>query len=138
MMICYDGFFPEVARELTNRGAEVIAWPVWGCNQLLARARACENHVYIISSTYMDVKDDWMISACSTMPARRSQSPAHGTASPSRKSISASAISGETISGTFAPWCRDIAPSPSRRRIPPARQIRKRPRARRRAGIDGH
>ena len=38
MMVCYDGFFPEVARELTNRGAEVIAWPVWGCNPLLARA----------------------------------------------------------------------------------------------------
>ena len=32
MMVCYDGFFPEVARELSNRGAEVIAWPVWGCN----------------------------------------------------------------------------------------------------------
>ena len=38
MMVCYDGFFPEVARELTCRGAEVIAWPVWGCNPLLARA----------------------------------------------------------------------------------------------------
>lgn len=37
MMVCYDGFFPEVARELTNGGAEVIAWPVWGCNTLLAR-----------------------------------------------------------------------------------------------------
>ena len=46
MMVCYDGFFPEVARELTNRGAEVIAWPVWGCNPDLAAARACENHVY--------------------------------------------------------------------------------------------
>lgn len=63
MMICYDGFFPEVARELTNRGAEVIAWPVWGCNPLLAKARACENHVYLISSTYMNPKDGWMISA---------------------------------------------------------------------------
>jgi predicted amidohydrolase len=63
LMICYDGFFPEVARALTNRGAEVIAWPVWGCNLLLAQARACENHVYVVSSTYMDVKDDWMISA---------------------------------------------------------------------------
>ncbi len=29
MMVCYDGFFPEVARELSNRGAEIIAWPVW-------------------------------------------------------------------------------------------------------------
>ena len=25
MMVCYDGFFPEVARELSNRGAEIIA-----------------------------------------------------------------------------------------------------------------
>jgi predicted amidohydrolase len=63
MMVCYDGFFPEVARQLTNRGAEVIAWPVWGCNPLLARARACENHVYVVSSTYEDVSRNWMISA---------------------------------------------------------------------------
>jgi predicted amidohydrolase len=63
LMICYDGFFPEVARELANRGAEVIAWPVWGCNPLLARARACENHVYLVSSTYEDVSSNWMISA---------------------------------------------------------------------------
>ena len=63
MMICYDGFFPEVARELTNRGAEVIAWPVWGCNPLLGRARATENQVYLISSTYTDIKTDWIVSA---------------------------------------------------------------------------
>lgn len=63
MMVCYDGFFPEVARELTNRGAEVIAWPVWGCNPLLARARACENHVYLVSSTYEDISRNWMLTA---------------------------------------------------------------------------
>ncbi len=63
MMVCYDGFFPEVARALTNRGAEVIAWPVWGCNPLLASARACENHVFVVSSTYMEPADRWMISA---------------------------------------------------------------------------
>ena len=63
LMVCYDGFFPEVARQLTNRGAEVIAWPVWGCNPLLASARACENHVYLVSSTYEDVARNWMISA---------------------------------------------------------------------------
>ncbi len=63
MMICYDGFFPEVARELSNRGAEVIAWPVWGCNPLLAKARAAENHVFVVSSTYTDPKNRWMISA---------------------------------------------------------------------------
>jgi predicted amidohydrolase len=63
MMVCYDGFFPEVARQLTNNGAEVIAWPVWGCIPLLARARACENHVYVVSSTYEDVSRNWMLSA---------------------------------------------------------------------------
>jgi predicted amidohydrolase len=63
LMVCYDGFFPEVARTLSNRGAEVIAWPVWGCNPLLARARACENHVYLVSSTYEDIARNWMISA---------------------------------------------------------------------------
>jgi predicted amidohydrolase len=63
LMICYDGFFPEVARELANHGAEIIAWPVWGCNPLLARARACENHVYLVSSTYEDVSRNWMLSA---------------------------------------------------------------------------
>jgi predicted amidohydrolase len=63
MMVCYDGFFPEVARELTSRGAEVIAWPVWGCDPLLARARACENRVFVVSSTYTDAANDWMLSA---------------------------------------------------------------------------
>ena len=62
-MICYDGFFPEVARELSNQGAEVIAWPVWGCNPLLASARACENHVYLVSSTYTESSRDWIRSA---------------------------------------------------------------------------
>ena len=63
MMICYDGFFPEVARELSNRGAEVIAWPVMGCNPMLGAARACENHVYVVSSTHTDAGRHWMISA---------------------------------------------------------------------------
>lgn len=63
LMICYDGFFPEVARQLAMRGAEVIAWPVWGCNPLLASARACENHVYLVSSTYEEASNGWMITA---------------------------------------------------------------------------
>jgi predicted amidohydrolase len=63
MMVCYDGFFPEVARQLTNRGAEVIAWPVWGCNPLLAAARSCENSTYIVSSTYEPPERNWMLTA---------------------------------------------------------------------------
>ena len=62
MMVCYDGFFPEVARELTKAGAEVIAWPVWGCNPLLARARATENSVYLVSSTYTGADSNWIVS----------------------------------------------------------------------------
>jgi predicted amidohydrolase len=71
MMVCYDGFFPEVARQLAMRGAEVIAWPVWGCNPGLASARACENHVYLVSSTYEDVSRDWMLSAVWDHDGRR-------------------------------------------------------------------
>jgi predicted amidohydrolase len=63
MMVCYDGFFPEVARRLSANGAEVIAWPVWGCNPLLAQARANENHVYLVSSTYEDISRNWMLTA---------------------------------------------------------------------------
>lgn len=63
MMICYDGFFPEVARELALGGAEIIAWPVWGCDPLLARARANENRVFIVSSTYIEPEQGWMLSA---------------------------------------------------------------------------
>lgn len=63
MMVCYDGFFPEVTRQLAMRGAEVIAWPVWGCNPLLASARAVENHVYLVSSTYEDISSEWMLTA---------------------------------------------------------------------------
>ncbi|NOS72560.1 MAG: carbon-nitrogen hydrolase family protein [Verrucomicrobia bacterium] len=63
MMICYDGFFPEPARQLGIRGAEVIVFPVAGCNPMLAAARACENHVFMVSSTYCGTELNWMISA---------------------------------------------------------------------------
>lgn len=70
LMICYDGFFPEVARQLTIKGAEVIAWPVWGCNPLLAQARACENHVFLVSSTYSAPEANWMPSAIFSQDGR--------------------------------------------------------------------
>ena len=63
MMVCYDGFFPEVARGLADAGAEVIAWPVWGCNPDLAIARACDNQIYLVSSTYEDISRNWMLTA---------------------------------------------------------------------------
>ncbi|MFV1995162.1 MAG: carbon-nitrogen hydrolase family protein [Verrucomicrobiales bacterium] len=63
MMVCYDAFFPEVARRLALNGAEVIALPVWGCNPALAAARCVENGVYLVSSTYTDPKHQWMKTA---------------------------------------------------------------------------
>lgn len=60
MMICWDVHFPEVARELSNHGAEIIAMPIWGGNPRLAAARAIENQVYLISSTY-NTRPDWMV-----------------------------------------------------------------------------
>ncbi len=63
MMICYDVFFPEVARELSRRGAEVIALPIWGGNPRLAAARCAENGVFLVSSTYTNHEYNWMKSA---------------------------------------------------------------------------
>jgi predicted amidohydrolase len=52
MMICWDVTFPETARGLASRGAEIIFLPIWGGNLVLAKARAIENQVYLVSSTY--------------------------------------------------------------------------------------
>lgn len=52
MMICWDVHFPEVARELSARGAEVIFLPIWGGNEVLTKARATENQVYVVASGY--------------------------------------------------------------------------------------
>ncbi len=62
LMICWDVHFPEVARNLCNQGAEVIAMPIWGGNPKLAAARAIENQTYLVSSTYSKSAPDKMVS----------------------------------------------------------------------------
>lgn len=62
MMVCWDVHFPEVARGLSNNGAEVIAMPIWGGNPALAKARAIENQIYLVSSTYSDLSRRAMVS----------------------------------------------------------------------------
>ena len=55
MVICFDGDYPELARIQAVRGAEVIARPsallrsadIW---ELTTRARAYDNHVYVIGA----------------------------------------------------------------------------------------
>lgn len=56
LMICYDLRFPELARALALKGAEVLAlctaWPFprVGHLQTLVQARAIENQVYVVSA----------------------------------------------------------------------------------------
>src|SRR2546430_1161392 len=55
MMICYDGWFPEMARNLALRGAEVIAHPTLTTTPdreeelVMARANAIANQCYVIN-----------------------------------------------------------------------------------------
>jgi formamidase len=55
LMICYDGWFPEMARGLALRGAEVIAHPTLTSTPdreeelVLARANAITNQCYVIN-----------------------------------------------------------------------------------------
>lgn len=52
LMICWDIQYPDPARALAARGAELILVPIWGGNEVLGRARAIENRVFIASSGY--------------------------------------------------------------------------------------
>ncbi len=52
IMICWDVYFPEVARTLALKGAEIILMPIWGGNLTLTRARSIENQVYLVTSTF--------------------------------------------------------------------------------------
>jgi predicted amidohydrolase len=60
IMICYDLFFPEVSRELAKRGAEIIAMPIWGGDDTLARTRALDDRVFLVTSTYEPPWMHWM------------------------------------------------------------------------------
>ena len=59
VQICYDQFFPEVARALALQGAEIIFCPIWGDGRTknsiydaVVRTRAVDNSVYYVTSTY--------------------------------------------------------------------------------------
>ncbi len=52
LMICWDVQFPEPARAMALKGAELLLLPIWGGSDLLTRARAKENHVFLVSSGY--------------------------------------------------------------------------------------
>lgn len=52
IMICWDVQYADPARALALGGAEIILMPIWGGNEALAKARAIENHVFLVSSGY--------------------------------------------------------------------------------------
>ena len=52
MMICYDSYYPDPARALAARGAEMILMPIWGGIEALGKARAIENRVFLVTSGY--------------------------------------------------------------------------------------
>lgn len=63
VMICYDAGFPEVARTLALKGAEIIIMPsawriqdysLWDLN---TRSRALENSLYLVSSNIVGRRD---------------------------------------------------------------------------------
>jgi predicted amidohydrolase len=52
LLVCWDVQFPEPWRALGLQGAELILLPIWGGNETLLRARAIENHAFVVSSSY--------------------------------------------------------------------------------------
>jgi len=66
VMICYDAFFPEIARIYSLRGADAIIVPAGSplpSRELwdpILRARAIENGVYIIFSNHVGYRDGLM------------------------------------------------------------------------------
>ncbi len=50
LMICWDLQYSDPARAMALNGAEVLAMPIAGGSEVLGRARAIENHVFLISS----------------------------------------------------------------------------------------
>jgi predicted amidohydrolase len=52
LMICYDVFFADPARNLALKGAEMILMPIWGGDETLGKARAIENRVFLVASGY--------------------------------------------------------------------------------------
>lgn len=60
MMICWDVQWVDPAQALAAQGAEVILLPIWGGRETLMKARAMENHLWLVTSGY-DAKT-WIIS----------------------------------------------------------------------------
>lgn len=54
LQVCFDYSFEEGWRELARRGAELVAWPSQSPSVAITGARAVNNRLYIVSSTWRD------------------------------------------------------------------------------------
>lgn len=60
ILICWDYAFPEIARTMAVKGAEILFCPIWGdirgangdINRMLSRSRAVDNGVYFVSAIF--------------------------------------------------------------------------------------
>jgi predicted amidohydrolase len=52
MMICWDAEYADAARAMAVQGAEILFVPAAGGYLTLLKARALENHLYVVSSGY--------------------------------------------------------------------------------------
>jgi predicted amidohydrolase len=52
LMICWDAEYVDAARDMAIQGAEILFVPAAGGYLTLLKARALENHLYIVSSGY--------------------------------------------------------------------------------------
>ncbi len=56
LLVCWDNWFPEAARILRLKGAEILLWPLAGDGDarhfdIISRARAIDNGVYVVASS---------------------------------------------------------------------------------------
>ncbi len=109
LMICYDLRFPEMARALTLKGAEVLlvssAWPFprsehW---QVLLKARAIENQVYVMGANR--VGTDGGCTFCGSSAIVDPYGLNGATAAPDRSQLLVAEIDRETLD-----WSRSRLP----------------------------
>ena len=142
VMICYDGWFPEMARSLALRGAEVIAHPTLTSTPdreeelVLARANAITNQCYVVNPNAVITSGEAGASvsipkgACCSRAAReRSSSPRYWTSTACGRCVSegheASIECWTTCGMPRAPrsrstttWALRTGPTPTERRCP--------------------
>jgi predicted amidohydrolase len=52
MMICWDVHYVEPTQQLALNGAEIVLLPIWDGYESLMKARAIENHVFLVTCAY--------------------------------------------------------------------------------------